>query len=122
MYTQRSVYPHCILSLQYDRPDLVKAYPKAARDVKLNQSFSSQCIAGAWQKWQTSFAASGVNVCPNWTLVSSVNPPQTGTTSVVQAGLPAYTTDKKTKPTDGEKPLRVYGAFRTIILSSRTCL
>jgi hypothetical protein len=88
-----------ILSLQYDRPDLVTKYPKAGRDVQINKSYSSQCIAGAYDKWHTAFVASGPNVCPTWQVASQQNGPQTGTTAVVTAGLPGYTTDKKTKLT-----------------------
>jgi hypothetical protein len=86
-----------LLSLQYDRPDLVSKYPNARRDIDVNRSYSAQCIAAAYDKWHTAFVASGVNVCPTWQVSSQQNPPTVGASAVVSAGLPNYTTDKKTK-------------------------
>jgi hypothetical protein len=86
-----------VLSLQYDRPDLVAKYPKARRDIDVNRSYAAQCIAATYDKWHTAFVASGVNVCPAWQASSLQNPPAVGAAAVVAAGLPAYTTDKKTK-------------------------
>jgi len=86
-----------ILSLQHDRPDLKAKYPKAARDIDINRSYSSKCIAGAYETWRASFVASGVNVCPNWQVSTVQNPPEVGSGAVVGAGLPAYETNKKTK-------------------------
>jgi hypothetical protein len=93
-----------ILSLQFDRPDLVAQHPKARRDVDINQSYSQKCIAGAWDQWRVAFLASGVNVCPNWQRLSTENPPETGAGAAVQAGLPAYVTDKKTKISSVPEP------------------
>lgn len=83
-----------VLSLQYDRPDLVTQHPKAKRDIDINKSYSSKCIAGAWESFQTNFTA---NVCPNWQLASVQNPPATGAAAVVNAGLAPPVVNKKTK-------------------------
>lgn len=88
-----------LLSLQYDRPDLVAKYPKARRDVDTNRKYAAVCIAATYDKWHTDFVASGVNICPTWTVSSVVNPPAVGAAAVVAAGLPPSTTDKKTKLT-----------------------
>ncbi len=86
-----------VLSLQYDRPTLKAAFPKAARDIDINRSFSTKCIADAYESWRAGFLASGVNVCPTWQVSSVQNAPEVGASAVVGAGLPAYVTNKKTK-------------------------
>jgi len=82
-----------ILSLQYDRPDLVLAYPAAARDIATNMAYSSKCVSAAYDSWRASFPTSGV-VCPTWQPSAQQNSPEVGVAAVIAAGLPQPSEDE----------------------------
>lgn len=86
-----------VLSLQYDRPDLEAEYPTAARDITTNKAFAATCITTEWQEWQEAYDPTEVNVCPDWELLSVLNPPETGAAAVVEAGLPPSEVDEETE-------------------------